>query len=217
MFIFLDESGDLGFDWSKRGTSPCFVITLLVCDSNDVVKQINKAVKRTLKNKVNTKRTRKEIELKGTNTRIIDKQYFYERLPQEGWRLYAVTLDKKHVEPFLQTKEGKPRLYNYLSRFLLEKIPFSAAHSTTIHLSVDRCKTAAEMEDFNTYLQNQLQGLLPLETPLYIDHDASHEKPCLQAVDLFCWGVRRKALGDAVWFDMFKERLAFHTLCTSDI
>jgi hypothetical protein len=185
--------------------------------SYTVVKQISKAVQRTLKNKVNAKRKQKERELKGTNTRATDKLYFYERLPQEGWCLYAVTLDKQEVEAFLQTKEGKPRLYNYLSRFLLEKIPFKETSGERIHLSVDRCKTAAEMEDFNTYLQNQLEGLLPLETPLYIDHDASHEKACLQAVDVFCWGVRRKALGDAAWFDVFQGRIAFHAFCTSDV
>ena len=37
MFIFLDESGDLGFDFDKAKTSRYFVITLLVC--NDMAAQ----------------------------------------------------------------------------------------------------------------------------------------------------------------------------------
>jgi len=33
MFIFLDESGDLGFDFENKSPSQKFVITLLVCES----------------------------------------------------------------------------------------------------------------------------------------------------------------------------------------
>ena len=43
MIIFLDESGDLGFDFSNPKTSRKFVITLLVCQSHDSVKGFRKA------------------------------------------------------------------------------------------------------------------------------------------------------------------------------
>jgi hypothetical protein len=33
MYIFLDESGDLGFDFTKRKTSKFFVMTLLVSEN----------------------------------------------------------------------------------------------------------------------------------------------------------------------------------------
>jgi len=36
MIIFLDESGDLGFDFNKPKTSCKFVITLLVCQNLDL-------------------------------------------------------------------------------------------------------------------------------------------------------------------------------------
>jgi len=32
VIIYLDESGDLGFDFSKAKTTSTFIITLLVCD-----------------------------------------------------------------------------------------------------------------------------------------------------------------------------------------
>ncbi|GJQ57390.1 MAG: DUF3800 domain-containing protein [Candidatus Scalindua sp. AMX11] len=53
MFIFLDESGDLGFDFNKRKTTKKFVITLLVCNSDETRREFTKAVRRTLKNKLN--------------------------------------------------------------------------------------------------------------------------------------------------------------------
>lgn len=49
LHIFLDESGDLGFDLSKSGTSRYFVITLLVCEDLQTQNGIISAVKRTLK------------------------------------------------------------------------------------------------------------------------------------------------------------------------
>lgn len=51
MIIFLDESGDLGFDFSRKKTTKKFIITLLVCNSDSVRKEFTKAVRRTLKNK----------------------------------------------------------------------------------------------------------------------------------------------------------------------
>lgn len=57
MFIFLDESGDLGFDFGKPKTSRHFVIALLVCDDKLTQTGIRTAVSRTLKNKLNQKKT----------------------------------------------------------------------------------------------------------------------------------------------------------------
>lgn len=51
IYIFLDESGDLGFDFSKKNITNKFVITLLICSSNEARKSIKKAIERTIKNK----------------------------------------------------------------------------------------------------------------------------------------------------------------------
>jgi hypothetical protein len=53
LIIFLDESGDLGFDFSKQKTSGKFVITLLVCNNAECNVGFRKAVRRTLKKKLN--------------------------------------------------------------------------------------------------------------------------------------------------------------------
>ncbi len=211
MFIYLDESGDLGFDWAKKSTTPYFIITLLVCYDDDTKNKIRKAVKRTLKNKINHKKNKKRItyELKGTSTRLAIKNYFYEQLPRNGWDIYGVILNKKRVYKNLQTIQGKKKLYNFLSRFVIEKINFPDTLKS-IRLVVDRCKnTAEERKDFNIYLENQLQASIPnLDVMVDILHESSHENHELQAVDLFCWGIHRKVThGDTEWFDIFKERI----------
>ncbi len=210
MFMYLDESGDLGFDWLKKSTTPYFIITLLVCYDNETKNQIRKAVVRTLK-KINHRKTKKRIthELKGTSTRLAIKKYFYQHLPENGWEIYGVILNKKKVYRNLQTIQGKKKLYNFLSRFVIEKINFPDTLKN-VRLIVDRCKnTAEERKDFNTYLENQLQASIPnLNVIVDIFHESSHENHELQAVDLFCWGVHRKVTHkDTEWFEIFEDKI----------
>ncbi len=49
MFIYLDESGDLGFDFKNKKSSQKFVITLLVCNKKAAVDNFKVAVRKTLK------------------------------------------------------------------------------------------------------------------------------------------------------------------------
>lgn len=207
MFIYLDESGDLGFDWSKPRTSRYFTITLLVCDSMLVVRGFEAAVKRTLRQKLNpkSKRNRWVTELKGTNTTLEVKRYFYRHVPREGWGLYSVTIDKQRIAG---QSIDKQRLYNVLVRFLAERLPLETVTQGQVNLIVDRCKNKAEIEDFDTYLLHHLQSRLPLQTRLYISHESSHNRTGLQAVDLFCWGIfRERVMAESNWFGEFAEAI----------
>jgi hypothetical protein len=44
-YIYMDESGDLGFDFSKDGTSDCFVITFLFVKDKRPVEKIVELIK----------------------------------------------------------------------------------------------------------------------------------------------------------------------------
>lgn len=212
MIIYLDESGDLGFDFNKPKTSRKFVITLLVCQNRDAIDCFRKAVSRTLKNKLNHKKgDRKVQELKGTDTAIEVKQYFYRHLLRNGWRLYSVVLNKARVNDDLRKPHTKKKLYNFLARFILEKIDLSNA-APAVTLVTDRCKNREEIQDFNSYVANQLEAMLPLNVPLNIYHERSHDNQGLQAVDLFCWGIFRKyEMGDSEWYDVYRDAIGFET------
>lgn len=213
MIIFLDESGDLGFDFEKRRTSQKFVITLLVCDDTAATVGFRKAVRRTLKNKLNQRRksSRTIQELKGTGTTLAIKEYFFRQLSRKGWRVYSVALNKRRVDEPLRTSHGKKKLYNFLARFLLEHVDLSNA-APAVTLVTDKCKNKEEIRDFNQYLANQLEALLPLNIPLNIYHERSQDNPGLQAVDLFCWGIFRKyERGDNSWYQRFADKVTFET------
>lgn len=213
MFIYLDESGDLGFDWSKPRTSAYFVITLLVCESKEVTEQFKSAVKKTLKNKILRKKGGKtEKELKGSKSNFSAKKYFHKLLPKDGWSLYSVCLNKKGVKDHLKSKQGKMRLYNFLSNFLLEKVSFPE-NLSSLNFVIDRCKNMDEIDEFNQYVENHLESVLPPNALLQIDHATSHENTGLQAVDLFCWGIARKNThGSDEWYDLFRRKIAFETV-----
>lgn len=213
MFIYLDESGDLGFNFSKNKTTRKFVITLLVCNSEIARKEFTKAVRRTLKNKLNRKKkkTRSIEELKGVNTTLKIKKYFFRNVQKGSWDIYTLVLNKARVEPHLQTKTGKKKLYNFLSRFLIEQLDLTQAQRN-VDLVVDRCKNREEVRDFNQYLINQLEALLPLHIYLNISHLTSQESAGLQAVDLFCWGIFRKyEHNDPEWYNVYCHKVKFKT------
>jgi hypothetical protein len=130
MFIYLDESGDLGFDFTKAKTSRKFMITLLVCHSQSAQRDIKKAIYRTLRNKINRKKKDRSRlkEMKGAKTTLEIKRYFYKHIQNDEWVLYSVVLNKQRVFENLKTPLGRNRLYNYLSRFLLDKFAFKIGH-----------------------------------------------------------------------------------------
>lgn len=213
MYIYLDESGDLGFDFSKNKTTKKFVVTLLVCESQNAIKEFEKAVKRTLKNKLNRKKNKNRVvqELKGTTTTLEIKKYFYNQLKDNDWKIYTLVLNKKRVFLDLKLKNAKSRLYNYVSRLLLEKLPLGTTFSN-VRLVVDRSKNTREILDFNNYLKSQLEALLPLNTSLRIEHLTSQEMAGLQAVDLFCWGIFRKyEFNDCLWYNEFKDKIIYES------
>jgi hypothetical protein len=213
LIIYLDESGDLGFDFSKPRTSKKFVITLLICSGKNANDSFRKAVRRTLKNKLNRSKSGSRIvqELKGVKTSLEIKKYFYRNLSQKGWKLYSVILNKQRVYENLQKSKEKKKLYNFMARFIIEKIEFKDS-GTAVTLILDRCKNKEEIRDFNNYIENQLEAVLPLNIPLNIYHERSHENAGLQAVDLFSWGVFRKyEKGENEWYNVYRRAIVFET------
>lgn len=211
IYIYLDESGDLGFDFRKKGCTKKFVITLLVCFSDRSRRAFRKAIERTIKNKINkNKKKVSSVELKGAKTEINVKKYFLRNVKCDEWSIYTLILNKKHVNDNLRTSRGKKKLYNFLSRVLIEKLaPLLQNVEGKVELIVDKSKNTEEISDFNQYLGNQLEALLPLLVPLNIYHLNSSESFELQAVDLFCWGVFRKyERSDGEWYGCFVDKIS---------
>lgn len=208
-YLYLDESGDLGFDFVNKKPSRFFTIAILALQGQETNRKLGQAVWRTLRRASHSGGARPR-EIKGSETPLRVKRQFYEQVRDLSWAVYAVTLNKRQVYERL-TRE-KERLYNYVARLALDRIPFEKA-DTRVELIVDRSKGKPEIHDFNQYVVRQLQGRLDPKVPLNINHLRSHETPGLQAADLFCWGVFRKhEKRDEAWFSIFRERVRLDRL-----
>ncbi len=212
LFLYLDESGDLGFDFVNRKPSRYFVVTVLAVQGQDDNRRLIKGVQKTLRRKLNPRSHRSRIaeELKGTGTAIEVKRYFYDQVKDVDFGLYAIILNKRKV--FNQLAENKARVYNYIARILLEKIPLDRA-AVRVDLTIDRSKSKPEIREFNAYVRTQLEARLHPTVPLHIGHHDSKEYGGLQAVDMFSYGIfqayERKRLE---WLSVFEEKIAFRTI-----
>ena len=208
MHIYLDESGDLGFEFNGRNPSSHFIITLLVCDSLESAKAIKKAVEKTIKNKIHTKKSGSH-ELKGTRSHLGIKVYFFKNAAKNNsWKVYSIILDKKKLLKKLAAPIDKHRLYNVLANHLLKQVDFSDA--STINLFVDQSKNRDGINEFDDMLRVTMDTILPLNVPFSISHIQSHESYGIQATDLFCWGFYRKyAHCDEEWYEIFQDKIVY--------
>jgi len=205
-YIFLDESGDLGFDFSKRKTSKHFVVTFLFVKDKEK-KLIEKIVKKTFKSF-----TKKEIkhhfgslhaykEKPKTRTRLLNF------LNQRDISIITIYLKKDRVYTNLQ--DEKQVLYNYITNILLDRvftkklIPFNRK----IQLIASRRETNKFFnQNFKNYLENQVKNNHKINFEVKIK-TPSQEK-CLQVVDFACWAIFRKyEKGDDYYYNIFKQKI----------
>ena len=205
-YLYLDESGDLGFDFVNKKPSKFFTVTILALSCVENNRKLIKAVKNTLRRKLNPKGKTKRIvkELKGSNTSFSVKQYFYKQVKEVKFGVYSITLNKKRV--YDRLIKNKSRVYNFIARQVLDRIPFEKNSKNRVELILDKSMSKPEIADFNSYIRKQLEARLNPKVPLNINHRKSHEVVGLQAVDMFCWGIFQKYERNKVdWYDLFSK------------
>src|SRR3989338_218946 len=125
LYLYLDESGDLGFDFVNKKPSIFFTICILAIRSTEDKKRISKMIERTLRRKLNPKNKRRRLvqELKAASTTLQIKKYFYRAIKNVNFSIYCLTLNKKRV--YLNLGNDKTRVFNWVARMLLDQIDFS--------------------------------------------------------------------------------------------
>jgi hypothetical protein len=209
-WLYLDESGDLGFDFVNKKPSRYFTITILATSHLETNNAMKRAVKRTLKNKLNHNSQRNEIELKGSSTTFEIKEYALRQLKNPTFGIYALTLNKKRL--YTQLMENKNHVYNYIARLVTDRIPFEQADGQ-VQLVIDKSKGKKQCWEFNEYIRSQLEGRLALDVKVDFLHDSSEKWPGLQWADLFAWGIFQKhERKNCQWYDLFKDYIRFEEI-----
>ena len=211
-YLYLDESGDLGFDFVNKKPSKFFTITILVIKGNIENRLLFKAVKKTLRRRLNPRGKRKRIvaELKGTKTTLEIKKYFYEQVKSLNFNIYAIALNKRRLYEYLI--KNKSRVYNFIARNVLDQISFKEA-KIKVELIIDKSKSKPEIVEFNGYIRRQLEAELDPKIPLNIYHFSSIESGGLQAADMFSYGIFEKHERRRMdWLNIFKEKLMYDSV-----
>ena len=186
-YIFLDESGDLGFNFKKKKTSIFFVITCLSTENKRPIEKIAKKTYSELKKKYK----RKIGVLHAVKESPITRQRLLKRLSEKDCAIVTIYLDKKKVYTKLQ--DEKQVLYNYITNILLDRIYTKRIISikNEIKLIVSRRETNKFLnENFKNYLNNQIKHRHKINIQTQIKTPSSEK--ALQVVDFACWAIFRK-------------------------
>lgn len=203
-YIFLDESGDLGFDFKKKGTSKFFVVTLLFL--SDGTSAIEKAVKKTHA-ELAKKHKRQIGVLHAVNEKPITRQRLLKRIAEKDCAVMTIYLNKKKV--FTRLQDEKQVVYNYVTNILLDRIFTKkiVPPDKPIELIASRRETNKFLnENFKDYLTKQVRN--NHKGSIKISIKTPDEEKGLQAVDFLSWSLFRKyEKGDDSYYNLFKSKV----------
>ncbi len=182
MYVYLDESGDLGFE---QGGTKYFTIAFAIM-KNPI--HFKRCVKR-VKVKYDIPR---DVELKGYSTSESIKKDLLNRFAKLDIEIHAITVRKKNVEPKLQRDTNI--FYNYMVGLsLVERILQEPPNSEVI-INIDKriisITSGAKFDEYlrlKTWYERERQDI---ELKIYhIDSQKSH---AIQGIDIICNSIFRK-------------------------
>lgn len=197
-YIFLDESGELGF---KKSSSSYFIITLLSCDEGEIYNL--RRIMKKVRSKIIKKKMKKFPELKGNNSSDKIREDVLDRFAKTKSEVFIIILDKSKVYEYL--KEKKNKLYNYISNLILNECSLDESN---INLIVDKSKTNRSLrEDFDNYIRNNLNQK-DHNCNLIIKHENSQKEGCLQVLDFISWAIfRNYEYKDSRFMEIVKDKI----------
>ena len=179
MYIYLDESGDLGFN---ERSSKHYVIAVLATHDPITIENALKRYRRKIR-RAPSKKNRKLGEFKFNKAPDNVKIDILGIISSKNVALGYVHVEKAHVYP--EFRENINEFYAYMCKILLDKFLLESS-DLKIDLIVDRqFNKKKQRENFDKYLV--LDGVRVLD----IAHRDSHQELCLQAVDFVCGAVHR--------------------------
>lgn len=212
-YIYIDESGDLGFNFNKKGTSEYFTISLVLFNSKQHKDIAARSIKKTIKRKLNRKKAKRiKEEIKGNSTSISIKKYLFDEIKkQDGmFEIYSITFNKFRVT--LNLQNNKHRLYNWIVKKLIDQISIKD-NCQIVEIILDKCKNEKQIRDCNKYLIAELSQNIDLSVKINVSHRDSKIDTPLQIADIAANGLQRKhEQTDKSVHEIIKEFLQYEEL-----
>ena len=203
-YIFLDESGDLGF---SKGSSSCFIFTAIFTNDGSALERVIKTTRRGLQKKYKKVRELHAYHAK-ENTRRKVLQHIA-GLQDIG--VFCIVLKKEKVPWLLQ--DNKDYLYKYVAMMVLRRI-FSITRipeKDLLQICIDKKDTNKNMQ--KVFENALLDLLLTKHKKISIHLRSSHEEKGLQAADFVSWALFRKyQQNDNNYYDIIKHKILDETM-----
>jgi hypothetical protein len=202
-YILLDESGDLGFDFNRKGTTNYFLVTFLFCQNKRSIEKCVRKTHATLKKKYK----RQGKVLHAYSEKSITRQRLLQCISLRDCAILTVYLNKRKV--YTKLREEKTVLYNYVTNILLDRIftrKLVPIDQEIVFIASKRETNAFLNENFRNYLKNQ--ALNTHKVRLHIEIKTPSEEKALQAVDFVSWAVFRKyEYQEESYYDMVQKKI----------
>ncbi len=160
--IYIDESGDLGFDGGSEFFVFGGVVAKNIRDELDCKTQVRRAMKKIYK-------TYKEDELKSTKLRENNRKLVVNEILEGEYDFAYLLLRKSQVDDTL--KNVPFGLYNWLAANLLENIILYYGFRADVNLIIDRAFKGIRQYEFNQTVLNRGHNRFPhlenLEVQIY--------------------------------------------------
>jgi len=201
-YIFLDESGDLGFNFKKKRTTKYFLITFLFVSNKRSIEKCIKSVHRGLRKKY------KKISIfHAFREEPVTRRRVLNLLSKKDCKVMTIYLNKEKV--YTNLKEEKAVLYNYVSNILLDRICSKKIIpiDEKIKLIASRRETNKFLNrNFKSYLEKQIGDNHKINLDILIKTPA--EEKSLQAVDFVSWSIFRKyEYKDEDYYNLIKNKI----------
>jgi hypothetical protein len=199
MQVFLDESGDLGWELSRPyqrgGSSRYFTLALLVVDAS--TRKYPKRLVKKLRVKYGMKTSR---EIKGAKLTPNQLVFFCEqveklRADHPSIAIETITVMKENVQEHIRADPNK--LYNYMINLCLPDL--IQGESEVLFTPDPRSIKVASGNSMVDYLQTQLWFERGVETTLVQQASESHHNLSLQFIDVIAhavWSYHENAKSD---------------------
>jgi len=200
MLVFIDDSGDAGFNLAK-GSSKIFVISCIIFD--DELEAEKTAVK--------IKELRRELcfpedmEFKFNKSKRIVRERFLENVNRFKFRIRSIIVDKRVIQS-LELRGNKNSFYSYAIKLVLKHSDCSIINAK---VRIDGSGDRAFRRNFLLYLRRQLNGVQGkiMENCKLVD---SKSNVLVQMADMVAGSVKRSFDLDKNDCAVYKEIIKKH-------
>jgi len=200
-YLYLDESGDLGFDFSKKQTSKYFIITIIAVNNTNVVEKIVKKVFKSFTDKQKKKRNG------GLHCHYEDEQTRKKLLSlveSSEIQIFCVFLDKEKT--VIGKEMEKHILYNYITNVIIERFLTSQTINNQDSIFLTASKWESNKQFNQTFLEEVTKNVPSDKFSMQIK--PAQEDKGLQIVDFVSWAIfRNLEFNDSSYINIFKDKI----------